>query len=221
MNRVVELVGPRGQSVILVGGILGLAVDESLARNVFMDAKPEEVLLGVPYEDLDAIRATSGKEASSEFESGEIDDDYLRRLKAFGEVRSPPPDLYALFRLAEENKIPVRAIDLGDEAYTEAYTQNVGMFEVLRSNRNQRKLPSVDIQAPTAEEFAMRWDEAVYPSKGLRKLQDLREDEMSSCIEKTLPKRLLALVPLARMNGVAARLTRAGWKPSTSSAYQS
>ena len=220
MNRVVEIVGPRGQSVIVVGGILGLASDEPLARNAFMDAKPEEVLLGVPYEDLDAIRATSGKEESSEFETGDIDDDYVRRLKSFGDVRTPPPDLYSVFRLAEEKKIPVRAIDLGDLAYTEAYTQNVGMFEVLRSNRNQRKLPDREIEAATVEEFAVRWDDAVYPTKGLQKLQALREEEMVSCIEKTVPTRVLALLPLARMTGVIERLQRAGWKTSTSSAYQ-
>lgn len=220
MKRVVELVGPRGQNVTLVGGILGLAADEALARNAFMDAKPEEILLGVPFEDLDAIRATAGKEATSEFESGDLDDDYVRRLKTFGDVRTPPPDLYALFHLAEEKKVPVRAIDLADEAYTDAYTKNIGIFEVLRSNRNQRKLPNVEIEASTAEEFALRWDEAIYPSKGLQKLQALREEEMVGCIEKTVPRRILALVPLPRLKGVVGRLQRAGWNASSSSAYQ-
>lgn len=220
MKRIIELVGPRGQNVTLMGGILGLAADETLARNAFMDAKPEEVLLGVPYEDLDAIRATAGKEATSEFESADLDDDYVRRLKTFGEVRTPPPDLYALFHLAEETKIPVRAIDLADEAYTDAYTKNIGIFEVLRSNRNQRKLPNVEIEAATAEEFAVRWDEAIYPSKGLRRLQKLREEEMTNCIDKTVPRRILALVPLPRLTGVVGGLQGAGWKGSSSSAYQ-
>lgn len=220
MKRVVELVGPRGQSVTLLGGILGLAVDETVARNAFMDAKPEEILLGIPYEDLDAIRATAGNEATSEFEKGDLDDDYIRRLKTFGEVRTPPPDLYALFRLAEEKSIPVRAIDLADEAYTDAYTKNIGMFEVLRSNRNQRKLPALEIPAATPEEFAVRWDEALYPTKGLQKLQSLREAEMADCIEKSVPRRLLALVPVARLGGVVGKLQNAGWKPSSSSAYQ-
>lgn len=220
MNRVTELVGPRGQTVTVVGGVLGLASDEGLARSAFLNARPDEVLLGVPYEDLDAIRATSGKESTSEFETLDLDDEYLRRLREYGEVRTPPPDLYALFALAREQKIPVRAIDLADEAYTEAYTKNIGMLEVLRSNRSQRKLPRLRIDAKTAEEFALGWDDAVFPTKGLQKLQALREEEMAGCIDKTLPARILALVPIPRMTGVVRRLQQAGWNRSTSTAYR-
>jgi hypothetical protein len=220
MRRVVELVGPRGQSATIVGGILGLASDESLLRSAFGNASPKELLLGIPYEDLDAIRATAGKETTHEFESGDLDDLYLKRLAAFGETRTPPPDLYAAFALAEEKKVPVRPIDLADEAYTEAFTRNVGFLEVLRSNRNQKKLPGLLIEAKTPEEFALRWDEELYPTKGLQKLQQLREDELAAAIHKTIADRFLALVALPRFEGVLARLQREGWKLSASSTYR-
>lgn len=214
MSRVVRLESPDGRRVVLVGGILGLEADEAVAREAFAQTKPERVLLGIPYEDLDAIRATSGTEATAEFESGELDDAYLSKLAKFGNVRAPPPDLYELFRLAEAAKVPIDPIDLGDEEYTKTYTDNVGILEVLRSSRHNRKLPTIEVEAETVEEFVRTWDDELYPTKGLRKVQTRREEVMAKKLEEAAAQSrvVLALVPLPRRDAIQARLVSAGWR---------
>lgn len=213
MNRVHRLVGPQGQRLTVVGGILGLESDVAVVHVEFQRERPAQVLLGVPFEDLDSIRATHGREHEAEFDSGDLDDSYLARLEAFGAVRSPPPDLYALYGYAEAAGLPVEAIDLGDESYAESYTRHVGMLEVLRSNRNQRRMLAQRTVAPTPEEFVFEWDRQLYPTKGLRRVQAEREEWMTNRIRMLAATAgpYMALLPLTREEGVVRRLLESGW----------
>jgi hypothetical protein len=212
MKRVHALRGPDGRRALLVLGITGLSSDAYVAQEAITRGPVGRVLLGVPFEDLDSIRATSGKELETEFEAGGLDDEYLEGLKRFGAVQTPPPDLYVAYRFAEQAKVPVEAIDLGDEAYTEAYTKNVGFFEVLRSNRRQRRLSAADVEAPDADAFVIAWDERLNAGRGLGKVQAAREDAMTRAIEAASKDGgVLAFVPLVRGAGIVQRLVRSGW----------
>lgn len=213
MSRVERLSGPDGRSVTLVAGITGLKSDAELVRQALEEGGASRLLLGVPFEDLDSIRATSGKESETDFEKAALDDEYLEGLRRFGPVEAPPPDLYVAYRFAEGAKIPVEAIDLGDEAYTEAYTKNVGFFEVMRSNRRQRRLSAQRVEASTGEAFAQAWDEQLNPTKGLRRVQLAREEAMARAIMGApAGAGVVALVPLVRARGIVERLVQSGWK---------
>lgn len=212
MNRAHRLTGPSGERIALIGGILGLEADAAIVEHEFQRERPKTVLLGVPYEDLDAVRATLGKE-DAEFEGTDLDEAYLLRLGEFGLVKSPPPDLYRAYELAERFHVKVEAIDLGDEAFTERYTEHVGMLEVFRSNRNNRRIQEREFNASGAEDFALQWDDALYPTKGLQRVQQEREQHMRERIE-TLAKEPgvhLVLLPLPRAIGVYDKLLDAGW----------
>lgn len=212
MSRVTRLRGAAGQEVVLVAGITGLASDAEVLRAELAALPLSKVLLGVPYEDLDAIRATSGKEHETPFESASLDDEYVTRLKKYGAVTTPPPDLYVAYQHASQVGVPVEAIDLGDEAYTDAYTKNVGFFEVLRNNRQQRKITQIEFDALSADSFVKEWDAALNATKGLRRVQQAREEAMAKAVEDhARAGATLALVPLPRAEGVLERLRRAGW----------
>ncbi|MBI2076971.1 MAG: hypothetical protein HYT80_01175 [Euryarchaeota archaeon] len=218
MIRAHRLKGPAGERVVLVGGILGLEADADVLEAEFQKERPRTLMLGVPYEDLDAVRATKGKEAETEFAATDMDEAYLLRLSQFGVVKSPPPDLYRAYELAERFHVRVEAIDLGDEAFTDRYTQRVGMFEVLRSNRNQKRLLAREFDARSAEDFALEWDDALFPSKGLQQVQHDREAHMAERI-RALSKEAgvhLALLPLPRAIGVFDKLRETGWNAETS-----
>lgn len=208
MIRAQRLRTPTGGTLTLAGGILGLAEDEAEATRLLEEQPWDILLLGIPFEDLDAIRATNGSEITKEFEQDSTDDLYLKLLGKFGRVRVPPPDLYATFRLAQVRKIPIEAIDLGDEAHSIAWTQNVGMFELLRNNRRLKHLDKERFESQTAEAFAHEWDEVLFPTKGLKKVQAERETWMTQRIvrETKAYPRVFALVPLARSRGIQARL---------------
>lgn len=213
MNRVVRLVGSLHQEVTLVGGILGLKSDVDLVDAEFQ--RPvASLLLGIPFEDLDSIHATAGQETTAEFEASTLDEVYLKSLAKHGAVQTPPPDLYAAVRHAKELGLAVEAIDLGDEAHTESYTKHVGMFEVLRNNRIQRRLIERPPEAKDGAAFALAWDAALHDTRGLRRLQEQREEWMASRIRQrpsgTGPH--LVLLPLPRMAGVERRLREAGYR---------
>lgn len=208
MIRSVELRSPSGGRVTLAGGILGLAsegpaVGERLRSDAF-----DLVLLGIPFEDLDAIRATSGKEHATEFHQDTTDDLYLKTLARFGEVRVPPADLYVAFEHAQRTGAKVEAVDLGDEGHTAVWTEHVGVFELIKNNRRLKRMPSEAFRARTPEEFAREWDERLFPTKGLKRVQDEREAWMAKRIAEaaTGAARVFVLVPLARWPGVHRRL---------------
>jgi hypothetical protein len=217
MMRIATLTSPQGTRLSLAGGILGLAEDAAQVRSALEAVAYEAVLLGIPFEDLDAIRATHGQERTKEFNRDEMDDLYLETLSRFGQVQVPPGDLYAAFDHAQKGSLRVEAIDLGDEGHTAVWTENVGVFELLRNNRRLRKLDGNAFTAATPEAFAQEWDEKLFPTKGLRRVQQEREAWMAKRITEIAAeaRRLFALVPLARWAGVRDRLVAtAGWAQS-------
>lgn len=215
MIRTAEMEGPEHRRLLLVGGILGLQEDGPQVQALLEREPFDPVLLGIPFEDLDAIKATQGTERSHEFARDETEDAYLTQLGRYGTVQVPPPDLYVAHSYAEANKAKVEAVDLGDEGHTAVYTQHVGIFEVMRDNRRSKKRGAQDVPAKDAEAFAYAWDQHLFPSKGLRRVQLEREKWMATRIQQLVPPgaRAFALVPLARMSGVRRELLATpGWR---------
>lgn len=208
MTRRVDLRSPQGTRVTLLGGIVGVASDQERLRQTLLGGAFDAVLLGVPFEDLDAVRATDGAEATKEFEQDETSELYFERVRRFEPVVIPPPDLYEAFRHATAHQLPVEAIDLGDEAHTEVFARHVGMFEVLRNNRALRRLAAREFRSGDLDAFVIAWDAALYPSKGLRRVQQEREAWMAQRIQQSCASRraVFALVPLARLAGVRRAL---------------
>jgi len=203
-----------GMHVVLAGGIVGLSDEPDEVRALLAAERFDAVLLGIPFEDLDAIRATAGKERSQTFERDDTDDFYFKTLSRFGSVQVPPGDLYAAFDHAQQNALRVEAIDLGDEGHTALWTEHVGMFELIKNNRRLKRLDQESFAAKDAQEFAREWDEKLFPTKGLRRVQEEREAWMAKrIIDLVQPShRVFALVPLARWDGVRRRLESAGFR---------
>lgn len=218
MMKTVRLESPDGARLVLAGGILGLAEDGPELAEHLEAGSYDDILLGIPFEDLDAIRATTGREGTHEFERDAGDEAYLKLLARFGRTQVPPGDLYAAYEYAKRRGLNVEAIDLGDEGHTAVWTQHVGMFELMRSNRRLKRIGDEEFHAKTAEEFAREWDRALFPTKGLRRVQSEREAWMAKRIGELAQRgrRAFALVPLARWAGVRERLTRdAAWREAS------
>jgi len=214
MIRTTVLRGPAGAELHLAGGVLGLAEDGPQVERLLESQEFDAVFLGVPFEDLDAIRATNGQESGREFERDEMDEVYLKTLARFGRTQVPPPDLYAAYDHAHRKKVRIEAVDLGDEGHSSTYAENVGVFEIIRNNRRLKGLGPDAFSATDPEAFAREWDERLFPTKGLRKVQAAREGWMAKRIQELIPgaRRAFALVPLARWAGVRNRLLDAGFR---------
>lgn len=218
----VRLQGIEGATVVVAGGILGLAEDGPELERFLRRESFNGILLGIPFEDLDAIKGTAGKEHQADFDRDEADEVYLTALAKFGPVKVPPGDLYAAYAHAEAHKVPIEAIDLGDEGHSAIYTEHVGMLELMKNNRRLRELKKAAFDAATPQEFARQWDEHLFPTKGLRRVQEEREAWMAQRLTSlaTKGRHLFALVPLARWEGLVNRLVgahrfvRVEWEPT-------
>jgi hypothetical protein len=201
-----------GARVVLAGGIVGLAEERADVGRLLAQEPYDAVLLGVPFEDLDAIRATAGQERTRTFERDETDDLYFAALARYGEVEVPPGDLYAAYDFAQKHGLPVEAIDLGDEGHSALWAEHVGMFELIKNNRRLKRLHTETFEAKDAQAFAREWDAKLFPTKGLRRVQDEREAWMAKRIQdlSAPAKRLFVLVPLARWAGTRQRLVAEG-----------
>lgn len=208
MNRLVHLRSPAGARCAVLGGILGVADDVAVLHRALADESWSAILLGIPFEDLDAVRATAGHEQEKEFRRDATDEIYFQQLQRFAPPVVPPPDLYAAFAHATQRGLPLEAIDLGDEAHADSWTRNVGMLELLRSNRAQKKLPARAFVSTNPEMFALEWDGVLNATRGMKKVQAEREAWMAQRIDdlsRSHPA-LFALVPLARLDGLRATL---------------
>jgi hypothetical protein len=199
-----------GTPVHLLGTIPGLAAEADLVRNVFARAAPRVVALGVGPEDVRTLRSLGAREAvEDEFDTSAYEDQLLTRLRQFGEVRLPPPDLVEAVRAADERSVPIEALDLDDAAYSDLYTKEVGLFQLWRNNRRIRGAGSLAFPTESPEAFIVAWDREFTKAKGYRRIEEAREETMARRLAEVarLNGATLAVVPLARLEGIRKRLT--------------
>lgn len=197
--------------VLLVGTIAGYAPDAARVRAAFESHRPDRVALGIPPEDLEAIRrlATDPAAKAELVEPDLASEHLLRLLERFGPTKVPSPDLETAYDLAAAQPAEVTAIDLPDDAHADVYTKRVKMRHVIRSNRRERKLLVTRFEdARDPYELVEAWDREQTHLRPMREIEELREGYMAARLRELSSKsdRLLAIVPAARLEAVADHL---------------
>ncbi len=133
---------------------------------------------------------------------------FLRRLSKFGDVEMPPPSYQEAVRLARAKNLPVEAVDLDDDAYTDVFIQHVSAFSLVRHGRRLRKLARRKFKATDAEGLTLEWDKLATKTPGYLMVERAREHKMAAGIAALTEghKRVLAIVELERSAGVLAKL---------------
>ncbi len=129
----------------------------------------------------------------------------LHLLERFGDVRLPSPDLEAAFRWASAHGVPVEALDLDDEAHAEVFVRSNRMWDVLRNSRLQPKLMKAAFDDATDAAALVRAFDAMQTKiPSLRVVEAAREAHMANRLRDA--GSVVAIVPLARLDGVVAAL---------------
>jgi len=184
--------------------VRGLVSEGDRVRRTIEEVAPGAVALTLGKEDLESLLRYDGTEAEPANWEEEL---YVAGLSAFGTVRKPPPCYVEAVRGAQERGIPVRALDLNDEDYTEAYIEYVTAWDLLGHTRVQKKAEKHVFAATTPEEFVVEFDGFVNDPDGYVRLEHAREDHISRRLSK-LARRyesLLAVVEYERAAGVRER----------------
>lgn len=199
-----------GTPVHLLGTIQGLASEASLVRDAAPRLAPRVVALGVGPEDVRTLRTLADRSAAEdEFDTSAYEDQLLDRLRQFGDVRLPPPDLVEAVRVADQRNVPLEAIDLDDAAYADLYTEEVGLLQLWSNNRRIRKAAALDLPTADAATFILAWDREFTRAKGYRRIEEVREESMARRLRELARTKgeVFAIVPLARLAGIQRRLS--------------
>lgn len=200
---------PTGGRAVLLGSVFGLASEQDRVERALEAASYERLLLGISREALDAIEVHEGDPPPVDPEDLEpMTQVYLAQLARFGPVHVPAAELYIAWRHATGQYVSVEAIDMSDAAHTEAYVQNVSVWETIRKERRQRKRARQIDETDDVHEFVAAWDDVFFPTKGLKRVERARERHMAQqVLEATQDvRRLVAVVPDERLDGIVGRL---------------
>lgn len=196
--------------LLLLGTVAGFAPDAERVRAAFAAHRPDRLALGVPPEDLPTLRLLALEpHRAADLPPLHEEEAHLQALLGrFGETRIPSPDLEAAERCAAAANVPVEALDLDDAAHAEAYTKGMKVRHLVRSSgRRKQALKSGFAEATDAYDLAARWD-ALLAIGPLLRLERMREGHMAARLRALAQesRSLLAVVPAARLPGVAAAL---------------
>lgn len=201
---------PAGE-VVLLATVQGMVAERETVRKAYALTRPKAVALAVSPDAAESLsRFERTPDMDDPFE--ELPDhDYVYSvvLRDFGDVDLPPPDLLEAARLAKTDGLPLRGVDMTDDAYEDHFTKMVSVWGFLRYGRIQRKLAKRPPKAPDAPSFALAWDAAIRRVKGIAKLEALREAHIAhdtSALAREVGGRVLLVVDVARAAGVRQAL---------------
>lgn len=199
-----------GADLTLIGAVVGLVEEADRVEAVLRELDPDRLAIGISPGELEGLEAIALGEVEEEIEIdvAEIDEAYAQHLSRFGRVELPPPAYTRAVEVALEEQVPVEALDLAEEPFTETFTDNVGAIDLIRRGRRERRLAKHGVEADDAVEFARKWDEKLLKIGGLRKVEQIREAHMAKRLRTVCeaPERVLAVVDSVRRPGIARRL---------------
>ncbi|HTT35884.1 MAG TPA: hypothetical protein VMH78_08490 [Thermoplasmata archaeon] len=129
-------------------------------------------------------------------------------LVRFGEVRLPHPAYVGVLEWAKARSVPVEPLEPSDETYATLFATHIGYVELVGRTLRERRLARGPPDAPTADEFAIRWDREVARGKGSRAFIAAREAHVATEAHRLAERsgRTAVVVDRERFDGVLAAL---------------
>jgi len=198
--------------VVLVSSVQGLVAERTRVLEALEKERPDVLAIGLSPESVAALLRYERDPEVDPFE--ELPDHefvYSLKLREFGDVDLPAPDLVAALAWAREQEVPSFGVDLSEEAYETRYVKEVSAFGLLRYGRVQRKLAKRPPRAGDARSFSLAWDAAVRRVKGIGRMEAAREAQIAAGAVQLAGegKKVLLLVDAPREAGVRVQLEAA------------
>jgi pheromone shutdown protein TraB len=204
-----------GCHLTILPTVKGLTREKRKVRETVEAIGPDLIALPVSREGLQGLGAIHRGKQPEIFLS-HYEQIYALKLARFGKVAVPPPSYTEAFAAASEKGIPVKAIDLSEDDFADAFCDDVSTTNLVYHSIRWRWLRRKSFRKATnARQFVLAWDRAVNSLKGFRNLEGRREEHMARRL-LDLSKRyknILAILELERMEGVVRRLESGGSAP--------
>jgi hypothetical protein len=194
-----------GSVISILPVVRGLVSEEESVANAFREIGPDAVAVSISKEELEGLRR---KEDYDKYEPSSLEISYAENLSIFGKVEIPPPCFVKSLELCDQDKVPIIAIDMDEEKFSDMFCDSVGGLDLLRESLFARKAWKKKFDLSSPQSFVIDWDRRVNKAKGFRALERTREEHMALSLVN-LSKRctsILAVIEFERSAGVEAFL---------------
>ncbi|MGC8663442.1 MAG: hypothetical protein ACP5SF_02855 [Thermoplasmata archaeon] len=183
------------------GTVRGLASEEIDINSLLNEEKYDLIMLGISPEDLEGLKIYIQKPFEVDLSDYEII--YGLKLQRYGKVKMPVPSFSKALKLANEKNIKIIAIDMEENEYAQAFTNNVKFFDLIRHTFRKKRILKKEFNAETPEEFALKWDKEINRLKGYARLEKQREVYIANKIKNNSEgKDIFVIVDFERMDGI-------------------
>lgn len=195
-----------GTSVRILPVVRGPPSETAAVAAAIESTSPRVVAMSIGPEELETLRAYDGPALEPDNVEEEV---YVTGLSAWEAPVKPPPCFKEAIRIADRRGIRLEGLDLDEAAYTEAYVECVGTWELMMQGRRNRRLLQKRFRATTPRDFVLEWDAQVNSTPGFRKLQARREAHMATRLRDVAGRAgpILALIEVERAKGTLTALT--------------
>ncbi len=162
--------------------VWNLVEEEEKVSRAIEEIEPEAILLDIGEEDLEFLYQHEKDQIPVELSY--VDLSYIKKLSRYGEVSQPSPHLTKLIEVARSKGIPVKAIDLDDDGYLEAFYRDVTARELFMRALQLRWMRAKKFNEPDPHEFSLRWNEALSNARGYNNLMSERISYMAERIRR-------------------------------------
>jgi len=190
-----------GSIVSILPVVKGLVSEEETVANAFVDANPDAVAVSISREELEGLRKT---EDYDKYEPSSLEIAYAENLATFGRVVIPPPCFVKSLELCDKSTVPIIAIDMDEEEFSDTFCDSVGGLDLLRESVFAGRAWKKRFDLSSPENFVVDWDKRVNRASGFRDLERARERHMADALTEAARsyRRILAVVEVERVEGV-------------------
>ncbi len=178
--------------LFIYGGIKGLIRDGNELEDSLNSMKPDIILITISPEEVDGIKYFI--ENPFEMSLSDYEIIYGVNLSKYGEVMTPSPIYIETAKYSSRNNVDIIGVDMDEEEYQKAYSQNIKIFDLFRHSMRKKKIGRIKFNNESPEDYVVKWNKTV-DIGGFYKLNRIRLNYMIekaySIIEENKNKKIM------------------------------
>lgn len=201
-----------GREVWVAGAVRGFWNDVPPLLNRLGEIAPRAIGLGISFDELTGLNDHFvARPAEPLVPLASTETAELLGLARFGEVRVPNPAYLGALEWARERSIPIEALEVSDEQYSQLFADHISYFELVGRTLRERKLTRAAPDASSADEYALAWERELARGRGSQEFLAARNAAIAAAARRLTERagRVAVIVDRERFEALTALLRSA------------